>query len=303
MRIVLRALLGLSLLAALVALPEQADAQRNNRNNRNDRNDFRGGGGDRGDNRDPSLLWGIPDVRTGFYFCRLQYTWGVDERSGNGWRIEYPRADQNFPTRLAQLTATPISTWRYAPPARNFDTWDGMPGHTTVQATDPELFQCPIVFFSSAGSAVFSDEEVAALRQYLLKGGFLWGDDFWGERTWANLRMQMGRILPEHPIVQLKPGQDPVFQTFYSIQQVPQIPSLNNFRRMGLSSTSELGAESANAEMWAIMDGDRPMVVMTHNTDIADGWEREADLEVFFQRFAWQAYSIGVNVMMWIMTR
>jgi hypothetical protein len=98
------------------------------------------------------------------------------------------------------------------------------------------------------------------------------------------------------------PG-DPVFQTFYAIKEMPQIPSLNAFNRMGRVSTSELGAESATPEMWAIMDNDRPMVVMTHNTDIADGWEREADLEVFFQRFAWQAYSLGINVMMWIMTR
>ena len=47
----------------------------------------------------------------------------------------------------------------------------------------------------------------------------------------------------------------------------------------------------------------RPMVLMTHNTDIADGWEREADLDAYFQRFAWQAYSVGVNVMIWMMTR
>ena len=73
---------------------------------------------------------------------------------------------------------------------------------------------------------------------------------------------------------------------------------------MGYESTSELGAESVTPSMHAIFDNDgRPLVLMTHNTDIAEGWEREADLEVFFQRFAWQAYAVGVNVMMWIMTR
>ena len=102
-------------------------------------------------------------------------------------------------------------------------------------------------------------------------------------------------------MVLMKPG-DPVFQTFYAIKEMPQIPSLNRFRGLG-GSTSEMGAESATPEFWAIMDGDRPMVVLTHNTDIADGWEREADMEAFFQRFAWQAYSLGINVMMWIMTR
>jgi hypothetical protein len=245
----------------------------------------------------------MPDLPIGFTFCRLQFDApDIRDSSGTGWAIEYPRADQNFPTRLAQLTNTPVSTWLKAPQSRG-QTWDGMPGHTTVQATDRELFQCPIVFFSSAGTATFTPEEVKGLREYLLKGGFLWGDDFWGEFTWAHLQEQMALILPEYPVVQLKPGHA-LFQTFYSIQQIPQIPSLSAFRRMGFSSTSELGAESATPEMWAIFDeGGRPMVLMTHNTDIADGWEREADLEVFFQRFAWQAYSVGVNVMMWIMTR
>ena len=294
MRAVSNARVRLLLLALLVAIPREAHAQRNNFG-------FGGGGGA---GREPSAVWGIPDGRIGFIFCRLMFDAEIEQPvSGTGWRIEYPRADQNFPTRLSQLTYTPISYWWKAPQQARIDTWDGMPGHTVVQATDPELFQCPIVFFSSAGTAGFSGEEAARLREYLLKGGFMWGDDFWGEYTWAHLREQMGRILPEYPIVQLKPG-DPVFQTFYSIQEMPQIPSINQFRRMGFAGTSELGAESATPEMWAIMDKDgRPMVLMTHNTDIADGWEREADLEVFFQRFAWAAYSVGVNVMMWIMTR
>jgi hypothetical protein len=286
-------LLMLALLFAV--LPHHADAQRNNRR-------FETGfGGGRGAARDPSARWGIPDGRTGFYFCRLMFDADTYEESGSGWRIEYPRADQNFPTRLGQLTSTQISTWLRAPRA-NIQTWDGMPGHTVVEATDPELFQCPIVFMSSPGSAGLTNEEVVKLREYLLKGGFLWGDDFWGEYTWAHLRETLTRMLPEYPLVQLKPG-DPVFQTFYAIKEVPQIPSLNRFQRMGQMSTSELGAESATAEVWAIFDKDRPMVFLTHNTDIADGWEREADLEVFFQRFAWQAYSLGINVMMWIMTR
>jgi hypothetical protein len=281
------------LVLLLAALPHHADAQRFG---------FRGGGGS--SRRDPSALWGMPDGRIGFTFCRLMYEAVIEQPvSGTGWGIEYPRADQNFPTRLAQLTNTPISYWWSAPRAR-IDTWDGMPGHTVVEANDPNLFQCPIVFFASAGTAGWSAEEVVKLREYLLKGGFMWGDDFWGEYTWEHLREQMtgeNGILPGYPIVRLMPG-DPVFQTFYSIKEMPQIPSLNNFGRLG-GSTSELGAESATPEMWAIMDGDRPMVLMTHNTDIADGWEREADMEAFFQRFAWQAYSVGINVMMWIMTR
>jgi hypothetical protein len=283
-------------LGALLSAPGSVEGQR-----------FRDFGGGRGAARDPSVLWGVPDDRSGFYFCRLMFDWArdeVDDPSGNGWAIEYPRADQNFPTRLGQLTSTQISQWRNAPRTRRFQTWDGMPGHTVVQATDPELFQCPWVMMSSAGSAGFTDEEVLKLRAYLLKGGFLWGDDFWGNARWVHFQQELARILPGYPIVELTPGEDAIFSTFYSLQEVPQIPSLNQFRRMGYESTSEQGPETAHAGMYAIFDEDgRPLVLMTHNTDIADGWEREADLEVFFQRFAWQAYAVGVNVMMWIMTR
>jgi hypothetical protein len=283
------------MLGAFVALPQVCEAQRDFR-------DFRGGGGGRGAGRDPSALWGIPDVRSGFYFCRLMFEAVSRDDSGTGWAIEYPRADQNFPTRLAQLTTTQLAYWRYAPPSRN--AWDGMPGHTVVQATDPELFMCPWIMMASPGTAGFSEEEVRALREYVLKGGFIWADDFWGNARWAQWEREIGRVLPDYPIVELKPGQNALFETFYSIQAVPQIPSLSAFRRMGYESTSELGAESEYPSMHAIFDeNNRPLVLMTHNTDIADGWEREADLEVFFQRFAWQAYAVGVNVMMWIMTR
>ena len=37
------------------------------------------------------------------------------------------------------------------------------------------------------------------------------------------------------------------------------------------------------------------MVIMTHNTDIADGWEREGEDDEFFYRFSLRAYPVGVN--------
>jgi len=250
-----------------------------------------GGGGGRGAAIDPSVLWGLPDYRGGFTFCRLMFTAVRRDDSGTGWRIEYPRADMNFMTRLSQLTLTPISEWP-----------NGSPGHTVVRATDPELFSCPFVMMSSPGTVGFSEEEANKLRTYLLKGGFLWGDDFWGNASWAHWEREVGRILPGYAIVELTP-EHPIFSTFYRIDAVPQIPSLNRYRQLG-GSTSEMGAESATAHMRGIFDDKgRLLVLMTHNTDIADGWEREADLDSFFQRFAWQAYSVGMNVAIWMMTR
>jgi hypothetical protein len=236
------------------------------------------------------IVRGMPDVPNGFTFCRLMYTSVRSDPSGTGWDIEYPRADQNLLTRLSQLSLTPISRWK-----------NGRPGHTVVLATDPEIFQCPFVSMASPGSVGFSDAEATALREYLLKGGFLWADDFWGERSWDAWVWEIQKVLPEYEIFDLTPDH-PMFSTYYNIDALPQIPSLNRWRPG--QSTSELGKESETPHMRGIADAQgNLMVLMTHNTDIADGWEREADLEAFFVLFSAKAYAVGINVAIWSMTR
>jgi hypothetical protein len=235
------------------------------------------------------IIRGLPDEPGGFTFCRLAFQTVRSDPSGSGWDIEYPRGEYNLMTRLSQLTHTRISKWG-----------NGEPGHTVVVATDRELFQCPFLMMASPGTAGFNDTEAAQLRQYLLKGGFLWADDFWGNASWAHWEGEIGRILPEYQIVDL-PLNHPIFSTFYWVDEVPQIPSLNRWRP-GMS-TSELGAESVTPHLRGIIDEEgRLLVVMTHNTDIADGWEREGDLESYFLLFSANAYAVGVNVAIWSMT-
>jgi hypothetical protein len=246
------------------------------------------GFGGRGRGGEP-VLRGMPDGNHGFTFCRLMYTTVRQDPSGSGWAIEYPRAEFNMMTRLSQFTLTPISTWA-----------NGNPGHTVILATDAELFQCPFVMMASAGTVGFSDEEGKALRDYLLKGGFLWADDFWGEASWNHWVSEMARILPEYQQIDVPPT-DPLWSTFYFIKEIPQIPSLNRWRP-GMS-TSELGPESETVHLRGIYnENGRLMVLSTHNTDIADGWEREADLESYFLLFSAKAYTVGVNVAIWAMT-
>ena len=76
----------------------------------------------------------------------------------------------NLPIRLSELTKAPV----------NFDE-SHEPNHVVIQATEPELFKCPFVMMSEFGSAAISPPEAEALRSYLLKGGFLWADDAWGD--------------------------------------------------------------------------------------------------------------------------
>ena len=232
----------------------------------------------------------LPEVPGGFTFCRLMYARVRAEQRGQGWRTDYPDAEYNLTTRLSQLTPTPVSGWL-----------DGRPGFAVLRATDPELFRCPFLFSSDVGTVGLSDDEVDDLREYLLKGGFLWADDFWGGPAWAHWSDLLGRILPDFEIEDL-PLDHPLFSIVYRVEEIPQIPSIQYWRQSG-GGTSELGAMSATPRLRVVRDGaGRVLVLMSHNTDIADGWEREGEDYAFFARFSPDAYALGINILVWMMT-
>lgn len=224
-----------------------------------------------------------------FHFCRAAFRAGRGD--GGGWGVDYPQADTNLSIRLSELTRTPVS----------FDA-DREPNHLVVRLTDEGLFQCPFVMMTEVGSAFFMDEEVERLREYLLKGGFLWVDDFWGSYAWANWEREIRKVFPAgpHPIVDL-PLDHPLFRTHFVVRKVPQIPSINYWMGSG-GDTSERGSDSVPATARAILDAQgRPMVLMTFNTDLGDSWEREGDDPNYFQAFAIDGYALGINVVLYSM--
>jgi len=233
---------------------------------------------------------GLPDIPGSFTFCRLAYMSVRRDGSGNGWTTDFPEAERNMLTRLEELTTTHVSRWSH-----------GEPGYTVVSATDPDLYGCPFIMATDVGELGFQPEEVEALRDYLDKGGFFWADDFWGSAGWAHFTDEIRRLYPDRPLVELKPGH-PLFTQLYIIPGVPQIPSLNSWSSNG-GSTSELGRDSEVPSMWAIADEDgRILILVTHNTDISDGWEREAYSSEYFYRFSPEAYAVAVNVLLWAMS-
>jgi len=239
------------------------------------------------------LTLGQVPERTGFTFCRLVYERVRSEPSGSGWNTDYPAADVNLMIRLSQLTLTPITQYE--------NSEDIDPAHALVTARDDALFECPFLYGVDAGTIGWSSEEVERMREYLLKGGFFWVDDFWGEAAWYHWVSQISRVLPEYEIVEL-PMDHPIYSAFYFIERVPQIPSIQSWRRSG-GDTSERGAETAIPRISGIFDEHgRLMVVMSHNTDIADGWEREAEDIDFFHRFSPYGYAVGINFAIWSMT-
>jgi uncharacterized protein DUF4159 len=234
----------------------------------------------------PTAENGVPN--RGFTFCRLLYQSVRREQGGYGWNTDYPGSDYNFVTRMEELTTAKPARWA-----------DGEPGYAVVRPTQEELFECPFIFMSDVGTAGFNAAEVASLRDYLLKGGFIWVDDFWGNWAWEQWESQIRLILPEYSIIDIGP-EHMIMHALYSVEEVPQIPSIQWWRRNGGYGTSERGRESETPHLRAIFHEDgRPLVIMTHNTDIADGWEREGEEDDYFFAFSPQAYALGINVVLY----
>ena len=228
-----------------------------------------------------------------FTICRLEYNRVVIEDMGVGWQTDYPFSERNLMTRLSELTKTPISRDEHDEP----NTW-------VVRATDPQLFHCPYLVASDAGTIGFKAAEVQGLREYLLKGGFMWVDDFWGNNAWEQWSAEIGRVLPptEFPIVDV-PMDDPILRTMFAVDKVPQITNIQFWRGVNGQSTSERGLDSQDVHFRAIRDGHgRIMVLMSHNTDVADSWEREGEDPGFFYQFSPDGYALGINVLLHAMT-
>jgi hypothetical protein len=233
-----------------------------------------------------------PDSHDGkFHYCRAVYR-NNPVGDGGGWLTDYPLADRDLSVRLGELTKTQVS----------FDE-SGQPRHLIVRLTDDELFQaCPFIMMQEVGRLLFSNEDAVRLRTYLLKGGFLWVDDFWGSYAWRIWETEIRKVFPaaDYPIVDLPPDHA-IFKTMFMIKEMPQIPAINFWE--GTGGTSERGPDSAVVHTRGISDSHgRLMVLMTHNTDVSDSWEREGEDPRYFFQFSVYGYQVAVNVLLYAMT-
>jgi hypothetical protein len=226
----------------------------------------------------------------GFQFCRIQFR-NASNGDGNGWDVDYPRADQNLSIRLSELTKMPVT----------FDE-QKEPNHLLLRLDQKELFRCPFIMMTEVGGLYLDDDEAENLKKYLLKGGFLWADDFWGEYAWAVWESQIRKVFPSnaYPIVDL-PLTHPIFHEVQVVDHVPQIPGFGG----GLNgrSTSERGADSAVPHVRAILDAHgRVMVLITFNSDFGDAYEREDQNPDYFLQFSVIGYAFGINALIYAMT-
>ena len=230
----------------------------------------------------------------GFRFCRIQYSsWGESDYNAHygRWSVDYPESDRNFSQRLSELTNIKVAR----------DERGGFK-HDVVRLTDDALFDYPFIYMLEVGRLHFSEAEVIRLRAYLLRGGFLMVDDFWGEDEWSNWAAEFSRVLSpqEYPTEEL-PLDHPVFNCVFVLKEKPQVPSLNVWRMTRQTSERH---DSHVPHYRGIHDKKgRLMVMVCHNTDLGDGWEREGYDEEYFREFsAKKAYPLGINIVVYAMT-
>lgn len=227
-----------------------------------------------------------------FTFCRIEY----DSGSGRGWgrrkwRTDYPDSDSNFSLRLSQLTSIEVS---HHP--------DGTIRHDIVRLDQPELRNYPFIYMIEVGNISLSELERECLKKYLLRGGFLMVDDFWGEEEWEGWVREFDQVLPpdEFPRFEI-PLDHPIYHMVFDVKEVPQVPSINNWYSTGRTFER---SDAQTPHIWGVNDTEgRLMAVICHNTDLGDGWEREGENQEYFKEFSVKkAYPMGINIVVYAMT-
>ena len=231
-----------------------------------------------------------------FHFIRVEYTdlpeyhrgWGYASRDATGtgwWLVDWPDADNHFSTGVQRLT--------------RIDTGD--PRH--FRLTDDRLFENPWIYATQTGWWGLSDAETKRLREYLLRGGFIVVDDFWGPDQWEIFRETMQRVLPGHTITDLAET-DSVMHVLYDITEKDRtfIPGTRHLR-IGPGGSVRVYQPEGTAPAWRAMydDKSRMVVAVNYNTDVGDAWEY-ADSPMYPEPMTALAYRYGINYLIYAMT-
>ena len=218
-----------------------------------------------------------------FYFSRVAYTGYSRSFYGRGrsWATDFPKADQIFLSFIDRLLS-------------NLDAFER---EHPVELVDPEIRRFPYLYALEVGRMALTDPEVEGLRGFLMAGGFLVIDDFWGSQEWPNFEYQMQLVLPGHSIVDL-PLDHPIFTAFYEIEEIMQVPTVRN----GVNGWQTYERDGIVPMVKGIHDEKgRLMVVINFNTDLGDAWEW-ADNPYYPLKYSTYAYEMGVNMIVYAMS-
>jgi hypothetical protein len=221
-----------------------------------------------------------------FQIARLIYD-PIDASNGFRWRdwwaIDYPEAEYHFTQGIRRLTRLQIAD-----------------DSIHLRATDSRLFDYPWLFAQQVGRWDLSQAEAQALREYLLRGGFLVADDFHGPQQYQIFLASMQRVFPDREIVDL-PADNHVLHVTYDISERVQIPGKRHLYRDG-SGGIQVDPEGTPPLWKGIFDDTgRLMVVMNFNMDMGDSWEHADDPD-YPQAMTALGYRFGINYIMYAMT-
>jgi hypothetical protein len=236
---------------------------------------------------------GVPDWEVAkhmpddvFTFVRIRYQ--SSGWRGGRWATDWPSSDLNFSYRLQELTSMEVDP-------------DGL----ILELTDPRLFDYPFIYIIEPGDIWLGDAETAALRKYLLNGGFLMVDDFWGYREWEGFITQFRKVFPDRELEELELDH-PIFHTVFDLPEKPQVPAMSDAirgREEGITwEWRKPGAK--DVQYWGLKDDQgRLMTIVCFNTDLGDGWEREGEDEWYFREFSEKkSYPMGINIVIYALT-
>lgn len=223
-----------------------------------------------------------------FYFTRAVYSDGYSgmggygrRRGGGSWDTDWPKADEQFLSVLGRL-------------ARELDSYER---DNPVRLDDPNLRLFPFLYAVEVGHMGLPDSEVQGLRNYLLAGGFLIVDDFWGTYEWENFEQNIMRVLPEYRIVDL-PLSHPLFHSYYVIDEVLQVPNYRN----GCAGGPYYERDGYVPAVRAIFnERGRMLVLISWNSDLGDAWEW-MELACYPLKMSTYAYQLGVNTIIYAMS-
>jgi hypothetical protein len=215
----------------------------------------------------------IPDAR----FRHAGWDW---TKGHSSWTNDYPRADRHFVQAVQRLTRLQA---RSVEQPVNLDDGD-------------DVYNYPWLYAVFVGEWNLTDHQAKTLREYLLRGGFLMCDDFWGTRDWGVFKESMKRVLPGRPVVEI-PGQDAIFHTVYNLDERYQVPG-----EWAVRTGVPYRNDGYEAHWRGIYDDrGRLMVAISFNSDLGDSWEW-ADDPGYPEQYSALGIRIGVNYIVYSMT-
>jgi hypothetical protein len=212
----------------------------------------------------------------------------MDWRDGfTSWTQDYPRADRHFAAAVRRLTRVHV--------------------RSTEQPSNPDdlddFFNWPWLAAGEMGDWKLTDAQAKTLREYLLRGGFLMLDDFWGPEEFERFEESMRRVFPDRQVVELD-SKDAIFHSVYSLDDRFQILgtwAMPGWGRGGGGGMAQRAIGTKAHWMGIYDDQQRVMVAISFNSDIGDAWEW-ADDPRYPQEMAALAIRIGVNYVVYAMT-